>query len=28
MTVDNLDLAIHHQKIREIRALVEAGHAL
>jgi D-glutamate cyclase len=28
MTVDNLDLAIHHQKIKEIRALAEAGHAI
>jgi D-glutamate cyclase len=25
MTVDNLDLAIHHAKIREIRAVVEGG---
>jgi hypothetical protein len=28
MTVDNLDIAIHHQKIKEIRALVEVGHAV
>jgi hypothetical protein len=26
MTVDNLDMAIHHSKLREIRALVKAGH--
>jgi hypothetical protein len=26
MTVDNLDIAIHHSKLREIRALVPAGH--
>src|SRR5277367_5089087 len=26
MTVDNLDMAIHHSKLREIRALVQAGH--
>ncbi|HEX3411031.1 MAG TPA: glutamate cyclase domain-containing protein [Stellaceae bacterium] len=26
MTVDNLDMAIHHRKLREIRALVQAGH--
>jgi D-glutamate cyclase len=28
MTVDNLDLATHHRKLRAIRALVEAGHAV
>jgi D-glutamate cyclase len=28
MTVDNLDIAIHHSKLREIRALVEAGYAV
>jgi hypothetical protein len=28
MTVDNLDMAIHHSKLREIRALVRAGHAV
>jgi hypothetical protein len=28
MTVDNLDLAIHHQKMKEIRALVEAGNVV
>jgi hypothetical protein len=28
MTVDNLDLTIHHNKLREICALVEAGHAV
>jgi hypothetical protein len=28
MTVDNLDMAIHHGKLREIRALVQAGYAL
>jgi hypothetical protein len=28
MTVDNLDMAIHHSKLREIRALVQAGHAV
>jgi hypothetical protein len=26
MTVDNLDIAIHHSKLRQIRALVPAGH--
>ncbi|MBV8577024.1 MAG: DUF4392 domain-containing protein [Acetobacteraceae bacterium] len=26
MTVDNLGMTIHHAKLREIRALVEAGH--
>jgi hypothetical protein len=26
MTVDNLDMTIHHRKLREIRALVQAGH--
>ena len=26
MTVDNLDMTIHHNKLREIRALVQAGH--
>jgi hypothetical protein len=26
MTVDNLDMTIHHSKLREIRALVQAGH--
>jgi hypothetical protein len=28
MTVDNLDMTIHHSKLREIRALVQAGYAL
>ena len=28
MTVDNLDMAVHHSKLREIRALVEAEHGL
>jgi hypothetical protein len=28
MTVDNLELAVHHNKLREIRALVEAWHAV
>ncbi len=28
MTVDNLDMTIHHSKLREIRALVQAGHGL
>jgi hypothetical protein len=28
MTVDNLDMATHHSKLREIRALVEAAHAV
>jgi hypothetical protein len=28
MTVDNLDMAIHHSKLREIRALVQAGHVV
>lgn len=28
MTVDSLDLTVHHNKLREIRALVEAGHAV
>jgi protein-L-isoaspartate O-methyltransferase len=28
MTVDNLDIAIHHSKLREIRSLVQAGYAL
>ena len=28
MTVDNLELAVHHNKLREIRALVEARHAV
>jgi D-glutamate cyclase len=27
-TIDNLDLATHHQKLRMIRALAEGGHAL
>ena len=26
MTVDNLEMAIHHRKLREIRSLVQAGH--
>jgi hypothetical protein len=26
MTVDNLDVTVHHSKLREIRALVQAGH--
>lgn len=28
LTVDNLDIAVHHAKLREIRALVEGGHGL
>ncbi|MGH7111667.1 MAG: glutamate cyclase domain-containing protein [Stellaceae bacterium] len=28
LTVDNLDLAVHHEKLRALRALVEAGHGL
>jgi hypothetical protein len=28
MTVDNLDMAIHHSKLREIRSLVQAGHGV
>ena len=28
LTIDNLDLAAHHQKSRMIRALAEGGHAL
>ena len=28
LTVDNLDLATHHRKLRAIRALVAAGHAV
>jgi hypothetical protein len=28
MTVDNLDLDIHHRKLREIRSLVEAAHGV
>jgi hypothetical protein len=28
MTVDNLDMPTHHSKLREIRALVEAAHAI
>jgi hypothetical protein len=28
LTVDNLDIAIHHQKLRAIRAVVEHGHEL
>ena len=28
MTVDNLDVTVHHNKLREIRALVEAAHAV
>ena len=27
-TIDDLDLAVHHQKLRMIRALAEGGHAL
>ncbi|MGH7032012.1 MAG: glutamate cyclase domain-containing protein, partial [Stellaceae bacterium] len=27
-TIDNLDLAVHHQKLRMIRALAEGGNAL
>ena len=27
MTVDNLDIAVHHEKLRAIRAVVEAGYA-
>jgi hypothetical protein len=26
MTVDNLDMTLHHSKLREIRGLVQAGH--
>jgi hypothetical protein len=26
MTVDNLDVTVHHSKLRKIRALVQAGH--
>src|SRR5215471_15665990 len=28
LTVDNLDTAIHHEKLRQIRRLVEAGHEI
>ena len=28
MTVDNLGLSVHHSKLREIRTLVRAGHAV
>ena len=28
MTVDNLDMTVHHSKLREIRALVQAGHGV
>jgi hypothetical protein len=28
MTVDNLEMAIHHSTLREIRSLVQAGHGL
>jgi len=28
LTVDNLDIATHHQVLRKIRALVEQGHGL
>ena len=28
MTVDNLDIAIHHGKLREIRAVVEGGYGI
>jgi len=28
MTVDNLEMAIHHSKLRQIRSLVQAGHGL
>jgi hypothetical protein len=28
MTVDNLDMAIHHSKLREIRSLVQVGHGV
>lgn len=28
LTVDNLDLAVHHEKLRALRALVEFGHAV
>ena len=28
MTVDNLDWSVHHKKLREIRALVEAAHGV
>ena len=28
MTVDHLDMTVHHSKLREIRALVQAGHGV
>jgi hypothetical protein len=28
MTVDNLKITVHHEKLREIRALVEAQHGV
>jgi hypothetical protein len=28
MTVDNLDIAVHHGKLREIRAVVEGGYGI
>ena len=28
MTVDNLDMTIHHSKLQEIRSLVQAGHGV
>jgi D-glutamate cyclase len=28
MTVDDLDMTVHHSKLREIRALVQAGHGV
>jgi hypothetical protein len=28
LTVDNLDIGVHHAKLREIRTLVEGGHGL
>ena len=28
MSVDNLDMTIHHSKLREIRALIQAGHGI
>jgi hypothetical protein len=28
MTVDNLDIAVHHKKLREIRTLVETAYGV
>jgi len=28
LTVDNLDIAVHHQKLREIRAVIDAGYEI